>query len=146
MESKVGWILSGPVSECAASFHDNVNFVRTHVLRVDWDTQQLETQLHKFWDLETLGISQNENHCYDKFSEGTKLNHENRYEVQLPFKGNHPVIHDNFDLSRKRLMNLYGTLKQNPNLLKSYDKMFKDQKEKGIIEVSRIRLRNFQNT
>ena len=42
------------------------------------------------------------------------MNKDNRYEVSLPFKQNHPVIPDNFTTCEKRLLKLHEKLKQNP--------------------------------
>ena len=48
-------------------------------------------------------------------------NEYNRYEVQLPFKKNHPLIHDNFELCKRRLSDLHENLKESPNILKAYN-------------------------
>ena len=41
------------------------------------------------------------------------------YKVQLPFKENHPLIHDHFELCKRRLLNLHQKLKDNHDLLKT---------------------------
>ena len=46
----------------------------------------INAQLKKFWDLESIGIVGNENSVYDKFVEEVRFNGE-RYEAKLPFKG-----------------------------------------------------------
>ena len=54
--------------------------------------------------------------------------------MRLPFKENHPLIHDNFELCKRRLLNLHQKLKDNPDLLKAYNDIFIEQKQNGIIE------------
>ena len=87
--------------------------------------------MSNFWDLETLGICDNENHPDQDFSTILK---PTVYEFQLPFKANHPVLSDNFELAEKRLKSTLKKLKANPKLLKMYDDVFKEKKQFGIIE------------
>lgn len=63
-----------------------------------------------------------------------KQNKKGRYEIKLPFKDDHAVLPDNFDLCNKRLKNKLRTLKQNPTFLKTYDQVFQGEKQWGIIE------------
>ena len=62
--------------------------------------------MKQFWDLELLGIKQNEKEIYESLWENIQINNENRYEVELPFKENHPLIPDNYNECEKRLMKL----------------------------------------
>ena len=56
-------------------------------------------------------------------------------EVSLPWKIDClPYLKDNYELVLGRLNSLYSRLKENPELLKEYDAVFKEQLEKGIIE------------
>ena len=48
-----------------------------------------------------------------------------RYEVELSFKENHPVIHDHFTVCKKRLCNTFTCLELNLEILKQYDNIFK---------------------
>ena len=111
--------------------HTNV----AHVLRVfATDRYNYENDIYKFSDLETLGISEKESSCYDNYLNSIKKNSNGRYELDLPFKENHPVIHDHFILCKKRLCNTFTRLKRNPELLNQYDNIFKEQLKTGIIE------------
>ena len=93
-----------------------------------------ENYFYQFWDLETLGISEKESSSYDDHLNSVKKNWNGRYKVELPFKKNHPAIHDHFEICKKRLCNTFTHLKRNPELLKEYDKIFKEQLKTGIIE------------
>ena len=57
-----------------------------------------------------------------------------RYEVKLPFKESHPLLPDNYQLSKLRLESLVRRLKSKPEVLKHYDSIIQDQLEKNIIE------------
>ena len=62
------------------------------------------------------------------------INSEGCYETKLPFKENHELLNDNYELCEKSLVNLHKKLKQDPELMKKYDSAFKEQKDLGIIE------------
>ena len=83
--------------------------------------------------METLGITQGKL-CDEPLIDPVKLNEKGRYEASLPFKEKHPLIYDNYDLCEKRLMKLYSSLKENPELLKQYNDIVTAQKELGIVE------------
>ena len=53
--------------------------------------------------------------------------------MELPFKENHPVIHNHFILCKKRLCNTFTRLNCNPELLNQYDNIFKEKLKTGII-------------
>ena len=76
-----------------------------------------------------LGIKPNEKSCYDEIVDSVKLNDQNRYEANLPFKENHPLIPDNYILCEKRLLKLYSKLKENPELFRKYNDIFTDTKK-----------------
>ena len=93
-----------------------------------------EFETETFWDLETLGIKQNETAHHEKYLNEIYRSTDGRYEVKLPFKTEHPIIPDNFQLAKKRLENRSKTHKSNPVLLGKYNKVFLERKELGIIE------------
>ena len=51
--------------------------------------KQLSNSLHKFYDLDTIGIAEDETSVYDEFKDQIKLEN-GRYTVKLLFKENHP--------------------------------------------------------
>ena len=84
--------------------------------------------------LESIGIHlEKENSVYQQFEEEIRFT-DGRYEVKLPWKPDHPVLPDNYFLSKKRLQGLLTKLKQNSELFKEYDSIIKTQEEMGIIE------------
>ena len=86
-------------------------------------TENLNSSPNRFWDLETLGIKENEKDALENFNEIIYLNKENRYEAN-----------DHFNLCEKRLLKLYSNLKNDAVLLKKYNDIFLEQKELVIIE------------
>ena len=55
---------------------------------------------------------------HDHFIKPSHLNNERRYETKIPFKENHPVLYDHFDLCKNRLEQLFKKLKNEKELLK----------------------------
>ncbi|XP_028415550.1 uncharacterized protein LOC114538622 [Dendronephthya gigantea] len=138
--TRLGWVLSGPVIKGNQENRScSVNLNGTHVLRIDAEpvtttpTDRLHDQLQKLWDLETLGIRDNEPTTESKFMEDISFN-GNQYEVKLPFREEHPLLPDNHVGSVKRLNSLLTRLKANPNLLQEYDNIIKDQIKSGVVE------------
>ena len=54
--------------------------------------------------------------------------------MKLPFKENHPLIHDNFQMCKERLLKLHKKVKNDPEVLSQYNELFEEQKRLGIIE------------
>ena len=137
IHTRLGWVLSGPVQGSPPAGVTSVNLVITHSLRVDAFQQQtlgkLDNQLKMFWDLKSLGIKCDESTVYEEFQKKITYKYP-RYEVSLPWKRTHPVLHNHYELALRRLNGLLRRLRQNPEILKQYDAVIKEQLHKGIIE------------
>ena len=132
LESRLGWVLSGELQNCKETSSTATNFAQTHVLFAQ--EQNLSDQISKFWSLESIGIHlEEENSGYRQFEEEIRFT-DGRYEVKLPWKREHPVLPDNYSLSKKRLQGFLTKLKQNRELFKEYDSIIKSQEDMGIIE------------
>ena len=57
-----------------------------------------------------------------------------RYQVELPFKEEFPIIEDNYDHCVKLLNSLKRKLEKSPTLLTKYDDIMQKQLKDGIIE------------
>ena len=65
-----------------------------------------------------------------------KLTHRgDHYQVNLTWKATHPPLPDNYELSKRRLSSLLSRLRKEPDVLKEYDNVIRDQIERGIVEV-----------
>ena len=138
LDSMLGWILSGPVPHCPDNSSTHANLAQaTHLLSVTQENdsvdKSLEDQVSDFWKLESLGIKKGESSVYETFEEEIEFI-GGRYQVKLPWKNDHPILPDNFQLCQKRFQGLFSKLKGNPELLKEYDSIIKDQEEREIIE------------
>ena len=83
--------------------------------------------MKRFWELESIGILNQEKQPYNYFEESICKNQENRYEVKLPFKENYPLIHENFQMCKGRLLKLHKKLKTDPEVLSQYNKIFENK-------------------
>ena len=134
VHTRLGWVISGPVDVRARE--PNTASVVTHILKVDseMETRRLDKQLRKFWELESLGINDTEESVHDQYRDIVAFKN-GRYEMSLLWKDPSIVLPDNFELGMRRLKNLWKRLKQNPELLKAYDEVIREQLERGIFEV-----------
>ena len=136
IQTKLGWVFSGPTGEGSPNVIYTSNLATIHTLKcaseeVECKNDALVQELKKFWDLETLGIQPQ---CvYEEFVESIKCK-DNYYEVNLPWKPDHAELPDNYDLSKKRLHGLLKRLRNEPEVLKEYDNVIRDQLNKGIVE------------
>ena len=144
ISSKLGWLLSGPVSfsnnneyVCNGNSVINTNLVldilpsREEV--VD-ESREIVESLDHFWKHESMGIANEEQTGkYAPLEIAFKENQ--RYEVGLPWKDNiSDELGTNYDLSKRRLLSLYNKLKADPKLLSQYNEVFEQQFSDGIIE------------
>ncbi len=119
-----------------------------HVLRtsisVEESNRRLERELHKFWDLESVGIVDEERTIYEQFIDLVQLQ-EGPYEVFLPWKDSSEVIPDNYQMCVNRLHSLLRRLAQNPQLLTQYDEVMKGQAKMEILEPVELELVRHRN-
>ena len=87
-----------------------------------------------FYMIESCGVNNEENkRVIENFTSEIKFVND-RYDVKLPFKENHSVIEDNYNISKQRLKNLCKKLTEDKNLLTEYDNIIQDQLKNNIIE------------
>ena len=82
------------------------------------DEKGLNENISKFWDLDAVGIKDNEIRIYEKLKDNI-IFENSRYSVKLPVKEFHPILPDNYLLSLKRLNKLKERLDRNRELLKN---------------------------
>ena len=140
MNTRFGWTLSGPVENAPRSETRSVSLAATNVLRIDTrrdemdiHEMELDEKLRTFWELESIGITQEENSVLETFKEAVTFKNQ-RYEVGLPWKEAHDPLPDNRSLGQRRLQSLLERLNQKPKQLEEYDHVIKDQLDKGVIQ------------
>ena len=135
VKTKLGWVLSGPLRGERLVSYENMNMN----LIVDNDiscnlvgTAQVEHEIHKLRDLETLGIKESDQ-VYDDLFDNVFFTGE-RYSVKLPWKVGHKPLSSNFALSLSRLKGQLRKLRKEPGVLQSYDQIIQEQLNSNIIE------------
>ena len=135
-ESVFGWVLSGSWNACG-----NQKGVSTQLLCIGNNVS--DSFLHKFWDLESIGISSVEASCDESTSSLTRQRFEEtvkfcdgRYEVALPWKSDvaKSELQNNVKLAKKRLDNLCRRFEKDPCLKSDYDSVFIEYEQEGICE------------
>ena len=134
INSKFGWLLNGPVPAGDVSCNIiSADFTTMRIETYVTEEKQLANEVNKFWDMDTVGIRDDEASVLENFMDKISFI-DGRYQVELPFKIGCPVIPDNYDLSLKRLKSQKVRLQKDPKLLKAYDEIFQEQLKLGILE------------
>ena len=103
-------------------------------------SENLDTLVKRFWDLETIGIKDDETPHYDEFLNNIRFDSStHKYEVQLPWKPNHKTLPENYQTALRRLMSLRASLLKRPDDLRRYHEIILDQLSKNIIEPCPVR-------
>ena len=131
IKTLLGWVLSGPlkVGKFDQYSHINVNFVSSAVKS---EKQQLDTMVNKLWDLESLGIKE-EDHVHETLIDNICFTGE-RYRVGLPWKVGQGDLPSNYEISLMRLQNQIKKLRKDPDTMEKYDQIIREQEQMGIIE------------
>ena len=83
---------------------------------------------------ESLGIEEGTiDPVSDQFASSLQVQN-GRYKVSLPWRAYHEDLPDNYNLSRRRLHGLLKRLRWNPDVLREYDPIIRDQLAEGIVE------------
>ncbi|XP_028413524.1 uncharacterized protein LOC114536361 [Dendronephthya gigantea] len=137
IDSKFGWLLSGPTN------NDSFNEICTTNLVIlgSSDNQSETTQdplvdmLRKFWETESIGIKGDPEpkEFIESFNESVHFNGK-RYQVELPWKQDCPSIPSDYQLCENRLRSLHRKMLQQPELLQEYDQIIQQQIQDGIVE------------
>ncbi|XP_065663018.1 uncharacterized protein LOC136085622 [Hydra vulgaris] len=133
-KSKLGYLISGPTMVNRNQI-GNSTVLSSHVLKVASDFNRelilIKNNLNLLWD--DSKISESDKIVYENFQKNIKFNGA-MYEVELPFKIDHPVIGDNYNLRKSRFLALEKKLASEKDLFASYKNIIKDQLSKDIIE------------
>ena len=135
VKTTIGWVLSGPVKgEILHSSSDcNVNCLTDSTsLFVNSEKHEIDSQLNKLWDLESIGIRvEDEVHTHvidNVFFTGK------RYSVGLPWKVAHKPLATNYSNSLARLKSQVRKLKETPEIFEKYNEVISQQVRDGIVE------------
>ena len=124
-ETALGWTLMGHIGEAKEQ--------KTHInLTIDKE-RTIQEDAKRLLDLDVLGIKDDEE-AYAEFKDSIKQNEDGRYCVKLPWKQGNYYLPDNRNLAEQRVKSQLKRMSKQPELLKEYDEIIKQQEENGIIE------------
>ena len=136
IESKFGWLLSGPVQN--ESNHENdLNTLCQRIEIMPVQESKLDNLLTKFWEISKITEESDKNDDITrKFQKTIRFNKATgRYNVRLPWKVNKHDLPTNFILSKRRLNSLLNSLnKKDPRLIKKYNEQLLEQVNLGFID------------
>ena len=125
ISSRLGWLLFGLARDQINRFSRTATYLGlTESVNTEEEQDKLTTQLQQFWDIESIGISE------DSTLEDTGFSHiisfdstQNRYCAALPW--NSIRLHStNYELCLTHLHYLRNCLQKNESLLQEYQSTF----------------------
>ena len=135
MQSKLGYLLSGPVASTS-----NTRNYPTNMLNVMLSHREEDDRIERFWNLETLGITEPDPHIEENSFiheyQQTSISRERdgSYTARFPWKKDHPPLPTNNIVCEKRTRATIKRLNQTPDLLHTYGTIIKEQEQRGFIE------------
>ena len=73
--------------------------------------EKIYSEVKKFWEIESIGVKdEDEKKAFDVKVE----KRSDRYYVNLPWKKEHPILCDNYEMSYKRLKSNLKGMQKNP--------------------------------
>ena len=130
VETKLWWVLSSPLrgKEPDSKQEVVVNFVAQDSIAIARDS--LESTIGKLWDLESLGIKTSDK-VHKSFENDISFI-DGRYLVKFPWKQGHKPLPNNYANRLSCMKAHIKRLKREPEVLKEYDSIIKDQLRSGI--------------
>ena len=130
--SKLGYLLSGPV-KLTNTLHTNTNTIMLTI------TRQCEFNLERFWNLESVGVSESdlsteEDMLQHNLSSCVTRDPDGAYVARFPWRLDPPSLPRNFTGAKHRTRQMLKRLAKTPNLLQIYSKIIDEQKARGFIE------------
>ena len=129
VESKLGYLLSGPVTNHISPREATTMFIATNSNR---DT---EANVQSYWDLETIGIKdaqENQFNYMDHYRENCLKFKDGHYSARLPWKDDHSALPTNYALAEKRTRTMIQRL--TPELRNTYNGTIEEQLSRSFIE------------
>ena len=133
VKSRLGYLLSGPLNRCSNEPNS------ASMLNVLIDHKIEEHDIERFWKLESMGVALVENSkettsFYDTYQESCITYKDNKYCAKLPWKEDCPELPTNRNIVKRRTERVISRLEKEPEMLKAYTEIIKDQEKRGYIE------------
>ncbi|KRZ48027.1 hypothetical protein T02_431 [Trichinella nativa] len=129
MHSTLGWIICGPTPGKVMTKN-----IKTLFAKVE---DHVDDILKKFWDMEAIGIKDEEKGIDSKASqlfEKTVHFDGERYEVQLPWSNEESQLPNNYKQALDRLIQTEQSLRRNPTKVQLYNNGMKEYLENEFVE------------
>ena len=139
VQSKLGYLLSGPLVHSAPSHTATSMYIGIHSEHGNED-QTLE----RFWAIESSG--KNSDKFMDTYLNSITRQEDGSYVVRFPWKEDHTPLPSNYEVCQRRTRSLVRRLASTPDLMKTYNQIIKEQERRGFVErvSSSSQLRNGQ--
>ncbi|KAJ8733938.1 hypothetical protein PYW07_014489 [Mythimna separata] len=130
--TKLGWIISGPIQ---------TKNLRINQIHCNF-TQTLDVQLKRFWEIEEITTTVNNNYSKDEracetlFSSTTLRDDKGRFSVRIPLNESADSLGDTFTLAENRFRSLERKLARAPEYKKMYAAFLQEYIDLG--QMSRI--------
>lgn len=125
--SKLGWLLSGPIY--TRNLHIN-NQVQCNF------TQTIDAQLRKFWELEDISqvgsvLTADERKCEELFTNTTKREIDGRFSVRIPLRESTDSMGHSYTLAKNRFLSLERKLERLPEYKRLYCDFMREYEAMG---------------
>ena len=133
IKTKLGWVLSGPLKITGKEFKsvDNAVVIFLPSVNQSVENRNIEESVNRLWDLETLGIRQDDVHETVK---DDIIFTGYRFSVGLPWKTGHNKLPSNYGNCVARLQGQLRKFKKDPIIFEECNKIITEQLENGVIE------------
>lgn len=126
-ETRLGWIVSGPVNGGRVSTLPLIkcNFTKVDSLTSHCSDDDIQNQLTRFWQLEEVSPQSShyfpeEKQCEEHFVKNTTRLADGRFCVRIPLKQTPSVLGDSYQRAKHCLLSLERRLKNNDSFSKMY--------------------------
>ena len=134
MESKLGYLLSGPLTPTISPSLDTSVLHISVPLEEDtrssiWDAELTST------DITHLRTDTSDQDMFNLYLQSHITREDDGgYCVKFPWKQDHPPLSSNYTVCMKKTRSLAHKLSQEPELLQLYDSIIQEQEQRGFIE------------
>lgn len=132
VQSKLGYLLSGPLSSC--SQNSTASLFHVSMLSI-----KEVPNMERFWNVEAAGVTPSEEDPGKQFlrsyiQSSITCQPDGSYSLRFPWKENHPPLPSNYYVCERRMRSLVRRLAHTPDVLRTYSDIISEQVSRGFIE------------
>ncbi|XP_061720563.1 uncharacterized protein LOC133527531 [Cydia pomonella] len=127
INSKLGWLVSGPINTRNLRINNQVHC---------YFTQSIDSQLRRFWEIEDIPqvdsiLTADEQKCEDIFTDTTKREEDGRFSVRMPLRESADTLGDSYTLAKNRFLSLERKLERLPEYKRLYCDFMREYEKMG---------------